>query len=73
MTRQELCSSLRSLSAGTIANIVGSPKYAVIDMAITVATLYAYEHAPESEVKAVKDYADICNFVRDHWKEAIPV
>ena len=73
MDRQELCWNLRTMSSGTIANIVGSPKYVVIDRAITNATLYAYEHATDAEIEAVKNYADICNFVRDHWKEDIAV
>lgn len=71
MTRKELGRSLLTLSAGTIADIIGSDKYIIIDRAINTATLYAYEHAPDTEIESINDFSGVCSFVRDHWKEKI--
>lgn len=66
MTRPELLHALRTMSSGTIASAIGSCKYAVIDRAATSATLYASEKAPDEEIDAVSDLADVLGFLVAH-------
>lgn len=66
MTRSELTAHLRSLSAGTIASVIGSDRYAVIDRSVSSAILYAIEQASEDEIKPLSDLADILSFLSAH-------
>lgn len=66
MTRPELLQNLRSLSAGTIADVIGSDRYTVIDRAITGAILYASEQATDTEIESVKTFADVLTFLSEH-------
>ena len=66
MTRSELTTQLRSLSAGTIASAIGSDRYAVIDRSVCSAILYAAEQATEDEIKPISSLADILSFLKSH-------
>lgn len=73
MTRSELTIGLRSLSAGTIANAIGSNKYAVIDRAVSSAILYAIEQAAEDEIKPLDGLSGILSFLAAHKGYKSPV
>ena len=54
---------LRNLSSGTLAGIVGSTKYAVLDRAASNALLYASRVLTEEECGAVRTMEDYTNLV----------
>lgn len=66
LTRAELTRSLRTLSSGTIAQVIGSDRYADIDRAVTAAILYAIEKATEDEIKRLKGFPGVLSFLAEH-------
>lgn len=66
MTRSELITNLRSMSAGTIAIAICNTNYAVIDRSISSAIIYASEKATEDEIKPIEDLSDIIRFLQLH-------
>ena len=66
MTRSELMTNLRSLSAGTIGHAIGSDRYAVIDRASSGAILYAIEQATDDEIKPLEGLAGVLSFLTAH-------
>lgn len=69
MTRRELLHNLGTLSSGTIAGVIGSPKYAAIDRAIGNAILYAAHKAPDEEITMLDGFAGILSFLSAHKDE----
>ena len=59
-----LIHTLNSLSSGTIATLIGSDRYAVIDRAANTAVLYAAA-MPEEECKKYQTFDDICRLFKE--------
>ena len=64
----ELMRNINLLSSGTIAGIIGSDKYTIIDNAVSKAVLYAAQ-LTEEECAAVQTMEDIANLFRAAWKK----
>ena len=58
-----LLRSLRTLSSGTIASLIGSDRYSVIDRASSTAIMYAAA-LPEEECKQYQTFEDICRLFK---------
>lgn len=58
-----LLQNLRTFSSGTIANLIGSDRYVVIDRAATTALLYAAA-LPEEECKKYQTFDQICDLFK---------
>ena len=52
---------IRNMSSGTIAGIIGTTKYILIDRAASKALLYVSEKMTEQECAAVQTMEDICS------------
>ena len=62
-SKENLLRNLRTLSSGTIASLIGSNSYAVIDRASSTAIIYAAA-LPEEDCKQYQTFEDICRLVK---------
>ena len=58
---------LRNMSSGTIASLIGSNKYLIIDRAATTAILYA-ARLTEDRCREVQTMEDLCNLFLEAQK-----
>lgn len=63
MTKGEILRNIRSMSSGTIANLIGNSKYVIIDRAATAAMERA-SALTDAECKAIETFEDICNLFK---------
>lgn len=59
---------LRNLSSGTIAGLIGSDKYMIIDRAATTAILYVSNTVSENRCRGVQTMEDLCNLFLEAQK-----
>lgn len=61
---------IRGMSSGTIANLIGSTKYLVIDRAADIAAMYVIENLSEADCEQVQTFEDLCEmFLKANRKE----
>ena len=58
-----LLRNLRTFSSGTIAVLIGSDRYTMIDRAVSAAVLYAAD-MPEEECEKYQTFDDICRLFK---------
>lgn len=61
--KENLIRTLNTMSSGTIASLIGSDRYAVIDRAANTAVLYAAA-LPEEECKKYQTFEEICRLFK---------
>lgn len=59
--KEKLIRDIRLMSSGTIAGIIGTTKYILIDQAASKALLYVSEKMTEQECAAIHTMEDICS------------
>lgn len=60
---------LRSMSSGTIASLIGSDKYMIIDRAATNAILYVSTTVSEDRCRGIQTMEDICKIFLEAQKK----
>lgn len=59
---------LRNMSSGTIAGLIGSDKYMIIDRAATNAILYVSSELSEDRCREIRTMEDLCKIFLEAQK-----
>ena len=59
---------LRNMSSGTIAGLIGSDKYVIIDRAATTAVLYVSNTVSENRCREIQTMEDLCSIFLEAQK-----
>ncbi|MBQ6599993.1 MAG: hypothetical protein IJH79_20805 [Lentisphaeria bacterium] len=59
---------LRNMSSGTIAGLIGSDKYVIIDRAATTAVLYVSNTVSEDRCREIQTMEDLCSIFLEAQK-----
>lgn len=61
---------IRGMTSGTIANLISSTKYVVIDRASDIAAMYVIENLSEEDCERIQTFEDLCEmFLKANKKE----